>query len=87
MSTKKRRHRKSSHADRLEEKRNKLLEAHPLSVEISMIVKDGPVLKLKFVYYIHLKIVAVQSDVVLPSSITGKKEHLVVLLVAISFFR
>lgn len=71
VTTKKRRHRKSSHADRLEEKRNKVLESHPLSVEITMNIKDGPVLKLKFFYYTQLKIVAVHSDVVIPNNITG----------------
>lgn len=70
--TKKRRHRKSSHADRFEEKRNKLLETHPLSVEITMQGKDGPVLKMKFYYYTQLKIVTVHPDVVIPSNITGK---------------
>lgn len=36
-----------------------------------MHIKDGPVLKLKFYYYTQLKIVAVHSDIVIPTNITG----------------
>lgn len=75
MPVKKRRHRKSSHADRQEERKNKLLESHPLSVQVTMTVKDGPVLKLRFCYYTQLKIVGVHPDVTIPNRINGKFVH------------
>lgn len=38
-----------------------------------MFIREGPTLKLKFRHYIQLKIVAVDSDVTIPSSITGMR--------------
>ncbi|XP_060521770.1 THO complex subunit 5 homolog [Cylas formicarius] len=72
VEVKKRRHRKSiRQVDPLEEKKKKLLEAHPLKIQISMTVKEGPTLNMTFAYYTKLKIVAVTSNVIVPTKITA----------------
>lgn len=68
---KKRRHRKASHIDRQEERKKRLLEAHPLSIQVTIKIKDGPTLKVHLSYRTVLNIVTVTSDVNCPSSITG----------------
>ena len=73
VETKKRRHRKSVHVDPLEERKRKLLQVHPLSIEVTVSVKDGPSIKIKFSYYVKLEIVTVSATVDIPSNITGKK--------------
>lgn len=72
VETKKRRHRKSVHVDPMEEKKKKLLEVHPLSVDATINVKDGPSIKIKLSYYVNLEIVTVSSSVTIPNNITGK---------------
>jgi THO complex subunit 5 len=71
VETKKRRHRKSVQVDPLEEKKRKLLQVHPLSIEVTVNTKDGPSIKIKFSYYVKLEIVTVASSVNIPSNITG----------------
>ncbi|XP_017770927.1 PREDICTED: THO complex subunit 5 homolog [Nicrophorus vespilloides] len=72
MEGKKRRHRKASLIDKMEEKKRKILEPHPLSIEITMDVPNGgPQLKIKFLYRVQLKIITVTSNVEIPSKITG----------------
>ncbi|KAF2897412.1 hypothetical protein ILUMI_08766 [Ignelater luminosus] len=71
VEIKKRRHRKASHIDRQEERKKRLLEAHPLSIQVTVRVKDGPTLKIQFSYRTVLNIITVMSDVVYPSNITG----------------
>lgn len=65
--------------DRQEEKRNRLLKAHPLSVEINMTIKDGPKLKMKFQYFVNLKIVTVMPSVTVPGNITGESTKIEVI--------
>lgn len=72
VETKKRRHRKSIQVDPMEEKKKKLLEVHPLSVDATINVKDGPSIKIKLSYYVNLEIITVSSSVNIPSNITGK---------------
>lgn len=72
VETKKRRHRKSVQVDPMEEKKKKLLEVHPLSVDATINVKDGPSIKIKLTYYVNLEIITVSSSVNIPNSITGK---------------
>ncbi|KAJ8932500.1 hypothetical protein NQ314_014620 [Rhamnusium bicolor] len=68
----KRRHRKSvQQVDPMEEKKKKLLEVHPLSVEITAMVENGPSLIATFRYYTKLKIVTVTSKVNMPANITA----------------
>lgn len=71
VETKKRRHRKSSHIDPLEEKKKKLTESHPLSVQLTLSLADRPTLRIKFNYRPNLRIVTVTSTVDVPSKITG----------------
>ncbi|XP_044253173.1 THO complex subunit 5 homolog isoform X1 [Tribolium madens] len=71
VETKKRRHRKSVHIDPLEEKKRKLLQVHPLSVQVTVTTKDGPSIKIRLSYYPKLEIVTVSSSVDIPSNITG----------------
>uniref|UniRef100_A0A6P7GLF6 THO complex subunit 5 homolog n=1 Tax=Diabrotica virgifera virgifera TaxID=50390 RepID=A0A6P7GLF6_DIAVI len=63
VEIKKRRHRRSvQQIDPMEEKRKKLLESHPLQVQIVAKLKDGPLLTIKFSYLIKLKIITVMSS-------------------------
>lgn len=72
MPTKKRRHRKSTQpVDPMEEKKKKLLEVHPLTIEITAKVDNGPSITMTFQYRTKLKIVTVTSKSVVPSNITG----------------
>lgn len=71
VETKKRRHRKSVHVDPLEEKKRKLLQVHPLSVEVTVCTNNGPSIKIRLSYYVKLEIVTVSSSVDIPSNITG----------------
>ncbi|KAJ8939808.1 hypothetical protein NQ318_012808 [Aromia moschata] len=72
VEVKKRRHRKSvQQVDPMEEKRKKLLEVHPLSVEIIAKIDDGPSVTSTFRYYVKLRIVTVTSKVNVPPNITA----------------
>ncbi|KAJ8981899.1 hypothetical protein NQ317_007291 [Molorchus minor] len=72
VEVKKRRHRKSvQQVDPMEEKRTKLLEAHPLFVEITAELERGPSITAAFRYYTKLKIITVTSKVNLPSNMTA----------------
>lgn len=72
VEVKKRRHRKSTQqVDPLEEKKKKLLEVHPLKIELSLSVEEGPKLNVKFSYYTKLKLITVNADVDVPSNITA----------------
>ncbi|CAH0564119.1 unnamed protein product [Brassicogethes aeneus] len=71
VEVKKRRHRKSVQVDPMEEKKKKILELHPLSVEVTLDIKDVPSITLLLKYCMKLKIVTVTSKVNLPSDITG----------------
>lgn len=71
VEVKKRRHRKASHVDPMEEKKKKLIDSHPLSVQIIMTVKDGPTLRVKFYHRHQLKIITATSTVDIPAKITG----------------
>lgn len=70
---KKRHHRtaKVSKQEKAEAKKKEVLKKHPLSVQVSVIVKDGTALNLIFSYLLHLKIVAVKFTVSLPKPVTG----------------
>ncbi|KAK9719899.1 Fms-interacting protein/Thoc5 [Popillia japonica] len=68
---KKRRHRKISQVDKNEEKKKNLLESHPLCVQMTMSVKSGFVLKIKFIYRPQLNIVTVTSNTDIPNTITA----------------
>nr|XP_022916445.1 THO complex subunit 5 homolog A [Onthophagus taurus]XP_022916446.1 THO complex subunit 5 homolog A [Onthophagus taurus] len=68
---KKRRHRKQSMIDRYEEKKKVLLEGHPLSVRITIVVKPEYVLKVKFVFRPQLGIVTVNSSMDVPNGVTA----------------
>ncbi|KRT79206.1 hypothetical protein AMK59_8054, partial [Oryctes borbonicus] len=68
---KKRRHRKISQVDKNEEKKKVLLESHPLCVQITMNVKSGFVLKVKFMFRPQLNIVTVTSSTDVPNTITA----------------
>lgn len=73
IEVKKRRHRKSTQqVDPLEEKKKKILEVHPLQVEFTAKVENGPSITLTFQYRTKLKIVTVTSRSSIPSNITGK---------------
>lgn len=74
VEVKKRRHRKSTQqVDPMEEKKKKLLEMHPLKVELTFSVdNDGPTLVVVFSYYTKLRLVTVSAKVEAPK-ITGKK--------------
>lgn len=70
---KKRRHRKSTQqVDPMEEKKKKILEAHPLLVEFTAKLDNGPSITLTFQYRTKLKIVTVTSRSSVPPNITGK---------------
>ncbi|KAF5269587.1 hypothetical protein FQR65_LT05925 [Abscondita terminalis] len=71
VETKKRRHRKASQIDRNEERRKRLLEVHPFSVQVIIKVSDGTTLTLEFFYLVVLNIVTVKAEVEYPNSITG----------------
>lgn len=72
MEVKKRRHRKSvQQVDPEEEKRRKLLEVHPLSIEITAKVSNVS-LVITFRYHTKLRLVTVTSKANIPSNITGK---------------
>lgn len=72
VEVKKRRHRKSiQQVDPMEEKKNKLLEIHPLKVEITASLPDGPSLTIIFSYQTRLKIITVTSNATLPTKMTG----------------
>ena len=69
---KKRRHRKTSQVDKNEEKKKILLEAHPLSVLVTMKIKNELAIKIKFCYRSQLNIVTVTSEIDVPINITGE---------------
>lgn len=71
VEVKKRRHRKSVQIDPMEEKRKKLFEVFPLSVDVVIPVNNGPTIKITVRYYVKLKIVTILSDVEVPDDITG----------------
>ncbi|KAL1494528.1 hypothetical protein ABEB36_010112 [Hypothenemus hampei] len=72
VEVKKRRHRKAvQQVDPFEEKKKKLLEMHPLKVEVNFFVEDGPELSVNFSYYTKLKLVTVNSKVKVPTKITA----------------
>ncbi|XP_050302709.1 THO complex subunit 5 homolog isoform X2 [Anthonomus grandis grandis] len=72
VEPKKRRHRKSvQQVDPLEEKKKKILEMHPLRVELSLSVEDGPKLSVVFSYYTKLRLVTANSQVEVPIKITA----------------
>uniref|UniRef100_A0AAR5Q0U7 THO complex subunit 5 homolog n=1 Tax=Dendroctonus ponderosae TaxID=77166 RepID=A0AAR5Q0U7_DENPD len=72
VEVKKRRHRKSAQqVDPLEEKKKRLLEVHPLKIELSFAIDEGPKLSLNFSYYTKLKLVTVNANVDVPSKITA----------------
>ncbi|XP_030751989.1 THO complex subunit 5 homolog isoform X2 [Sitophilus oryzae] len=71
VEVKKRRHRKSvQQVDPVEEKKKKLLEVHPLTVQLSLSITDGPSLVIIFSYYTKLKTITVKSQVDMPSNFT-----------------
>lgn len=55
----------------MEEKINKMLETHPLSILLTMTLKTGTKLKVKFHYRPPLKIVTTTSSVDISNNITG----------------
>ncbi|KAF5293697.1 hypothetical protein FQA39_LY03182 [Lamprigera yunnana] len=71
VETKKRRHRKASQVDKHEERRKRLLERHPFSVQVIIHVNNGIVLTLQFYYLVILNIITVTSEVQYPSNISG----------------
>lgn len=71
VEVKKRRHRKSVQLDPMEEKRKKLLQVFPLSIEVIIPVNNGPTIKITVRYYVKLKIVTILSHVDIPNDITG----------------
>lgn len=72
MEVKKRRHRKSvQQVDPMEEKKKKLLEVHPLKIELTSSLEDGPTLNVVFSYYTKLRIVTTNTKVDVPSKITA----------------
>lgn len=70
---KKRHHRtaKISKEEKAEAKKKEALKKHPLTVQISVIVKDGTALNLMFSYLMQLKIVVVKFTVRLAKPVTG----------------
>lgn len=72
VEVKKRRHRKSvQQVDPMEEKKKKLLEVHPLKIQLSVSVEDGPTLFVIFSSYTKIKIITTIAKVDVPSRITG----------------
>lgn len=72
LEVKKRRHRKSTQqVDPMEEKKNKIMEMHPLTVEITAKLENGFSVTVTFQYRAKLKIVTVTSKSNIPSNITG----------------
>lgn len=59
----KRHHRKKSRVDRQEERKKQLLLAHPLTVTITMTLKDGNCITLIFSYLVNLHVVTVKPKV------------------------
>lgn len=59
----KRHHRKKSRLDRQEERKKQLLLAHPLTVTLTMTLKDGNSITLVFSYLVSLHIVTVKPKV------------------------
>lgn len=70
---KKRHHRtaKVSKEEKAEAKKKEALRKHPLSVQLTVKVKDGTGLTLIFSYLLHLKIVVVKFTVSLAKPVTG----------------
>ncbi|XP_056630140.1 THO complex subunit 5 homolog [Diorhabda sublineata] len=72
VEVRKRRHRKSvQQVDPMEEKKRKLLECHPLKIQIVAKLTDGPSLTVTFSYQTILRIVTVMSDTDVSPKITG----------------
>lgn len=69
---KKRRHRKASQVDKNEEKKKILLEGHPLTVLVTIKIKNELAIKIKFCHRPQLNIVTVTSETDIPISITGE---------------
>jgi THO complex subunit 5 len=67
----KRHHRKLSRTDRLEERKKRLLLRHPLTVDITIKLKDGNSLLLSFHYLVHLHVVTVKTRVTLIQAVHG----------------
>lgn len=70
---KKRHHRsaKVSKEEKAEAKKKEVLKKHPLSVQVSVIGKDGTALNLIFIYLLHLKIITVKFTVSLSKPASG----------------
>lgn len=71
IPVKKRRHRKSVQVDPMEDKRKKLLEVHPLAIEVKINMKEGASIKVKISYCVKLEVVTVSSVVEVPNRIQG----------------
>lgn len=70
-TVKKRRHRKASQVNPMEEKINKVLETHPLSILLTLSLKNDTRIKIKFQFRPAFKIVTVTSSMDIPSELTG----------------
>lgn len=80
VEVRKRRHRKSvQQVDPMEEKRKKLLESHPLKIQIVAKLTEGPSLTINFSYQTRLRIVTVMSNTEVSSKITGNSARDVLL--------
>ncbi|KAJ9596915.1 hypothetical protein L9F63_012040 [Diploptera punctata] len=67
----KRHHRKLSRTDRMEERKKRLLLRHPLTVEITIKLRDNNCIVLSFYYLVHLHIVTVKTRVILTQAVHG----------------
>ncbi|XP_034239809.1 THO complex subunit 5 homolog [Thrips palmi] len=68
----KRHHRKrNSKVDRQEERRKRLLAKHPLTVNLTINLKDGSNMKLVFSYLLNLGVVTVKCSIQMSQPITG----------------
>nr|CAD7434680.1 unnamed protein product [Timema monikensis] len=67
----KRHHRKLSRSDRLEERKKRLLLRHPLTVHITIKLKDGNGVQLSFHYLMNLHVVTVKTRLNLENTVHG----------------
>nr|CAD7587821.1 unnamed protein product [Timema genevievae] len=67
----KRHHRKLSRSDRLEERKKRLLLRHPLTVHITIKLKDGNSVQLSFHYLMNLHVVTVKTRLNLENTVHG----------------
>lgn len=84
---KQRRHRKSTtlQVDPQEEKKKKLLEVHPLAIQIKAKLDNGTSITVTFHYRTKLKIVTVTSKSNIPSNITGSYLHYFLVFISIIY--